>query len=461
MAEKLTDPSKAAHEIFEVLEDGDAIRNDGVRLQAANKNPWYVLATIYGEQPEGAVGWKHDKNLAAKNRRAWNGWFCGHLSDEERADRALKTGLEQDDLAPLGNAELKEIEKRFASRMGKGAKLPRKDETINFSKTFFLKFVCFEKFVFENKCNFHSAGFQKTGYFCSSVFIKEAHFRSAIFMSHAGFASVTFCNYAGFRSAQFCEEASFKWYEDRKKERAVNPVRFFDIANFSSAIFKSTARFNEAQFNTHVPEFHAAELYDDTVFPTPDKYTENWPKLKGEGVMPAEDQKRAYNRLRLFMNKSLQIDEEQFFHRQEMRCKTVLARWYHKPFYWLFSWFSDYGISVWRPLFWMVFVMAFGFVANLWINGNLATLLPHGEAGMDWSFGLMGEDDPWAKPRQAAGWSISNTLPFLGSGKYFTGDEFALDMSAWLKFIGWLQTLFGYILLFFLGLGLRNRFRLR
>ncbi|HHI71897.1 MAG TPA: hypothetical protein ENJ91_12915 [Rhodobacteraceae bacterium] len=419
-----------------------------------------MLATIYGEQPAWAVGWKHDKKLAARNRRAWNGWFCGHLNDEERADRALKTGLEQDDLAPLGNAELKEIEKRFASRMGKGAKLPRKDEIIDFSYTVFSKFVCFEKFVFENKCNFRSAGFQKTGYFCSSVFIKEAHFRSAIFKSHAGFASVTFCNYVGFRSAQFCEEASFKWYEDRKKERAVNPVRFFDVANFSSAIFKSTTRFNEAQFKTHVPEFHAAELYDDTVFPTPDKYTENWPKLKGEGVMPTADQKRAYNRLRLFMNRSLQIDEEQFFHRQEMRCKTVLARWYHKPFYWLYALLSDYGNSVWRPLFCMFFVMLSGALFMLWWQ-EAFTFLPKEASGFDWTLGLLGEDDLWAKPRQAAGWSISNTLPFLGFGKLYYGGEFAANLAWPLKLVGGVQTVAGFILLFFFGLGLRNRFRLR
>ncbi len=160
------------------------------------------------------------------------------------------------------------------------------------------------------------------------------------------------------------------------------------------------------------------------------------------------------------MNKSLQIDEEQFFHRQEMRCKTKLARWYHKPFYWLYSWFSDYGISVWRPLFGIIAVMLFGALFMLWWQ-EAFTFLPKDAAGFDWTLGLLGEDDPWTKPRQAAGWSISNTLPFLGFGKLYYGGEFAAKLAWPLKVVGGVQTVFGFVLLFFLGLGLRNRFRLR
>ncbi len=114
MAEKLIDPNKPAHEIIEVLEDGDAIRNDGVRLQAANKNPWYVLATIYGELGEGP---HYDEKLAAKNRRAWNRWFCDGLSNGERRERLEKAGLEVSDLMPLSKEELAIIKDRFCRRL--------------------------------------------------------------------------------------------------------------------------------------------------------------------------------------------------------------------------------------------------------------------------------------------------------------------------------------------------------
>ncbi len=443
MTEKLTDPSKPAHEIIKVLEDGGAMRNDGVRLQAANKNPWYVLATIYGEQPEGGF----DDELAAKNRRAWNGWFCGDLNEGERADRAQKTGLMPDDLKPLSKDELDEIKKRFAARMGKGAGFPTKNETIDFSNTYFSRLVDFNKTVFEKDTYFGSAVFAGFTQFDFAAFKGVAYFDFAVFKSTAHFNSATFTGFASFYSVTFTQLTSFL------------SAAFTGHAYFSSAKFQWVTQFDGAKFLTYVPEFHAAELYDDTVFPIPDNYTDNWPPLKGKDVMPAAGQKRAYNRLRLFMNRSLQIEEEQFFHRQEMRCKTRLARWYHKPFYWLYAWLSDYGNSVWRPMVGIIAVMLFGAAFMLWWQ-EAFTFLPKESTGFDWTMGLLGEDDPWAKPRQAAGWSISNTLPFLGFGKLYYG-ELAKELAWPLKVAGGVQTLLGYVLLFFLGLGLRNRFRLR
>jgi hypothetical protein len=474
VADKLTDPSKPAQAIIEVLEDGDALRNDGVRLTAANKNPWYVLATIYGEQEEGATWLDHDKALAQKNRSVWERWTNGSLQ--------------------ATNDEV-EITNLFRSRMGdKTAELPSRRKEIDFSKTFFPTSVCFINYEFLRDCEFIEAHFAKNVLFNSSKFAgnalfieatfqgiadfrhasfeRAANFRSASFMgvslfdfaefkSNVCFQSATFHLGTGFTETVFAGETQFDWYgsDDFGFEKARHAVRFFGIAVFDSAKFQAKTRFTDAQFLTHVPEFHAAELYDDTVFPTPDKYTDNWPKLKGDGVMPAADQKRAYNRLRLFMNKSLQIDEEQFFHRQEMRCKTVLAEWYHKPFYWLFALLSDYGNSVWRPLLWMIFVMLSGALFMLWWQ-EAFTFLPKEASGFDWTMGLLGEDDPLAKPREAAGWSILNTLPFLGFGKLYYG-ELAKELAWPLKVVGGVQTVFGFVLLFFLGLGLRNRFRLR
>jgi len=203
LSEKLKDPSKAAHEIIEVLSGGDAIRNDGMVLTAANKNPWYVLATIYGEQKEDASLWDHDEELAAKNRRAWNLWACLGLTDEERADREKAVGLDVEELAPHGNtkkakAELDEITKRFADRMGKGAKLPR-DERIDFSKL-----PCFEKMIFE----------------------KDADFRSASFSGYADFS----------RGIELV---------DGVVKDADHPVIFSKQVDFSSAKFQSTTRFTE------------------------------------------------------------------------------------------------------------------------------------------------------------------------------------------------------------------------
>jgi hypothetical protein len=347
-----------------------------VRLTAANKNPWYVLATIYGEQAEGAEPWDYDEELAAKNRRAWNGWFCGGLSEEDRKDRAEAVGLDPEDLAPLTKTEVAALLKKLRSRLkDKTAELPNPAEDINFFKTYFSRFLNLEKYVFE----------------------KDAYFSSS-----------TFSGYADFRSAKF----------------------------------KSTTLFADARFVTHVPKFHAADIYDDTIFPPRSDDLEYWPPLKGEDVMDAEAQKRAYNRLRLFMSRSLQIDEEQFFHRMEMRCKKETADKAHTPIYWFYEKLSDFGNSVVRPVFGMVLLIAVG----------AALMLFHLE---------MGKPATGAQFNTAVGWSISNTLPFLGFGKLYFGGKFALGLPVWLKVVGGVQTLFGFVLLFFLGLGLRNRFRLR
>ena len=447
MAEKLTDPSKPVHEIIEVLEDGDAIRNDGVRLTAANKNPWYVLATIYGEQEESGPS-----KIEEQNRSVWNLWSEGRLREDYLASvREL-------------------FDKRFENV---AAEFPDRKQQVDFSNTYFPTGLNCNGFEFHKTVMFHQSVFRKPASFTSARFYRATNFRQTVFMQSANFNNVFFMESpkggvcfenthfnrgAYFRAARFSEAADFV------------SASFGWEADFNSAKFQSTTRFEEVRFATHVPEFHAAELYDDTVFSCRDQDQENWPPLKGavqvEGrgarvkVMPAADQKRAYNRLRLFMNKSLQIDEEQFFHRQEMRCKTVLASRYHKPFYWLYALLSDYGNSVWRPLFWMVFVMLSGALFMLWWQ-EAFTFLPKEASGFDWTLGLLGEDDLCGKLLEATGWSISNTLPFLGFGKLYYGGEFAANLAWPLKVVGGVQTVAGFILLFFFGLGLRNRFRLR
>lgn len=526
VSEKLTDPSKAAHEIVEVLEDGDAIRNDGVRLTAANKNPWYVLATIYGEQEIDADPFITDKELAAKNRRAWNGWFCGGLSNEVRDERARSIGLSAADLGPLSDAERKAIERNFKARTQNNVKLPSAIETIDFGKVIFTNYICFEKFVFEPHSTFcysrfncipnftstlfndetifsyarfnsdaffrsavfggvakifhtvfggtaffHGSQFADMVFFSYSKFHNSAEFSSTVFKNLVTFGGTKFQSFASFNSSCFCEDAVFKevafegdvdfgWFDELDGNRAVFPTRFLGEVNFNSARLQSKTCFTDVKFLAHVPEFHAVSFYDDTMFTLPYDYRDNWPPVKGKGVMGASEQKRAYNRLRLFMNKSLQIEEEQFFHRQEMRCKAVMANWYSKPMYWLFAAFSDFGNSVMRPVAWLGLSILAGMLFMLWMQGEF-TFTPQSAVGFDWSLGLLGAEDVWVKPREAVGWSLSNSVPFLGFSKLYYGGDFADGLTWPLRVIGGVQTLLGYVLLFFLGLGLRNRFRLR
>ncbi len=57
-------------------------------LTPANQNPWYVLATLHGEQPEGATHESFHKKIHAKNRLTWNKWAAGALrARPERVER--------------------------------------------------------------------------------------------------------------------------------------------------------------------------------------------------------------------------------------------------------------------------------------------------------------------------------------------------------------------------------------
>jgi hypothetical protein len=566
MSETLTDPDKPAHAIVGTRDDGSPLRNDGVPLQPANQNPWYVLATVYGEYRNtppnlDMVSLLHrEYKLYTDNRRAWNGWFCQNLTDEEICNLVKEFKLNEEVVKRLSIDELITIEKMFENRMGKGKTLPKRRNEYcveeepelgqewcaeEFDYTWFPRPVYFDGFLFDNSISFDNSvfsdemDFSKTHFFggasfknttfnksisfTESAFLMDpalrsescgAHFSNASFLENVGFDRVKFhgllnmdnavfegkTQFRGtlFSAASFCKskfvtDANFGWEQfstvtgqlEKTAGKARIPTKFRDnldfsftvfegktnfhsvvfngkvdfisssfmsfasfssskfsgSAVFSSVKFKSTTSFKEARFLTHVQEFNETELYDGTDFTLPEDFRENWPPLHGDGIMPADKQKKAYNRLRLFMNKSMQIDEEQFFHRMEMRCKHVLASKPHKPIYWVFDKLSEYGSSVTRPLIGLLFLIMVGW----------PLMLVHLE---------MRDPATGAQFWTSLGWSISNSLPFLGLGKVYLGDVIR-DLPGWLKYVGGLQTFCGFILLFFLGLGLRNRFRLR
>ncbi|MFY1706385.1 hypothetical protein J3365_02700 [Tritonibacter scottomollicae] len=112
--------------------------------------------------------------------------------------------------------------------------------------------------------------------------------------------------------------------------------------------------------------------------------------------------------------------------------------------YLLFGWLSDFGYSIQRPLWWLAGVWFVG-VAVLWAVFSFpgaASVLTQSDLGT------------------AAALSFSNLFPLFGFGRVFLGDVLAaLPRGA--QVLCGLQTVFSLPLLFFLGLGLRQRFRLR
>ena len=144
------------------------------------------------------------------------------------------------------------------------------------------------------------------------------------------------------------------------------------------------------------------------------------------------------------MNELHKPDDEHFFLRREFRCKALLGPWHERWLVRAYGALSDFGYSVLRPVwglgtvivvFWLVYLMTFVWEA----------ILHEGTRTGAEAFGL----------------SFSNTFALLGFSRIYYCAEYFANLPAWIKVLGGVQTIAGVVLLFFLGLGLRNRFRLK
>jgi hypothetical protein len=481
VTEKLIDPSLDKFHLFDE-EDGWIKRNDGRKFLPAEKNPFYVLATVFGEAEHGVFGWRIAPEIDVKNRRAWNGLACAGLNDDERRTLAHKLKLDVGDLMPLSAEEKGEISTLFQTRMDTDRKLPDASEFISMSRTVFLKTLTFEKryfptIVFFNSChfaetvNFTSSVFGSKAYFTfghfegtakffSNYFEGDADFKSTRFQSSVDFGSSYFTHKANFVSCHFIGPAKFiasrfagyaKFEFSRFASRARFEASYFaNYSNFCSIVTSGETSFEHAKFKTNVPKFHAATLYRDTVFPTAEPASLNYPEIMPTGkelvgdvpYMSATEQKRAYNTLRYFMNQNLEIDQELFFHRREMACKEVTEDAFVGWLIWFYGRLSAYGSSIARPLIGLVMIW---FVGALLLQFHFTS---------DPKLSIMG--DFWS----AMGISFSNTFGIFGLGGTLLS-KFNADTVGWIKGVSGFQTVFGFIFLFLLGLGIRSRFRLR
>ena len=484
MAEKLIDPSLDRFHLFDE-EDGVILRNDGAEFQPAEKNPFYVLATVFGEAKHGVFGWQIAPEIDVKNRRAWNGLACAGLNDDERRTLALKLNLDVGDLMPLSTEEKGEILTLFQVRMDTDKQLPDASEFTSVSRTVFLKKLTFEKRYFPAFAFFNSCHFAETTNFTSSVFASTAYFRSCHFVGGADFRAIQFVGDAVFNSSYFSGPVDFGFSYFTGKANFVSS-NFMEAAKFNFCCFDGYAKFefchfaghvrfeasyfanysnfcsietngetsfDQATFKTNVPKFHAAKLYRDTVFPTTDPASLNYPEIMPAGeelvgdvpYMSATEQKRAYNTLRYFMNQNLEIDQELFFHRREMACKEVTDdKWINRQLIKLYGFFSDYGSSIPKPLAWLSINFMFGFI---WLGA--------------WQIKGYSFEAVFIAGREAAGWSFSNMFAFFRFGNLFYGKDYYDALPIGLQVLGATQTVCGFVTLFLLGLGIRSRFRLR
>ena len=98
-------------------------------LKPANENPWYILMTLHGEQPEGATFHDLDEELHAKNLNRWNRWL-------EPPGTELRRQL------PDGSFSMTILETEFeeaCKKRGVLIALPKPSKKIEFTNTHFVR----------------------------------------------------------------------------------------------------------------------------------------------------------------------------------------------------------------------------------------------------------------------------------------------------------------------------------
>ena len=521
-------------------------------LTPANANPWYVLATLYGEQKGEEIDWELD----ARNRRVWNAWACQNMSRAQRAAVAKCCDIdvaETEGWDAIADEVVRLHEKEMLARNGGGFTLPGlpdPSDIIDCSITHFPNKVVFEKRVFDPPASFYSNKFSAPAYFNSTTFNAPATFHSATFnapadftsaafvaladfkstgfgatatfhattfSAEADFTSATFSNTATFSSlfsdtatfsfATFNATARFDWakfkavttfhdatfsaaavfigatFNDRtsfssaafRDAAAFSSAKFSDIAHFDSASFDGPVFFNKSEFGTAersnpapvrfggaqfarpasfrlakfhqtFPEFSGAILHATTTFTARDGH---WPvqidSPKNPNALIAARESAAT--IRHAVGKLGLPEDEHYFFRKEMGfARRIGSIWQRLP-YIGFGVLSNYGYSIARPMGWLAGL----FAAPVPYYTYFFT--PKGGATLWWFI------DPAQIPG-AFGLSFSSIFNFFGFQRSFFRDEID-QFDGVMAVLSGTQTVMGYILLFFLALGLRQRFRLR
>ena len=401
--------------------------SENTDLKPANDNPWYCLATVYGEQTGDLI----DDDLAKKNRTAWNRWVARGLNEEKRT-ALIENGFDEAELMRFSEVEADEHNAAFLKRANPKVIMPLWPlDPPDLRSIRFDNFVYFDQYLFPFGVSVESSTFSKGAYFRSAIFRGNADFKSVTFSERADFKSAIFNGHANFEFSTFSAIANFKFAK-------------FDLdVNFIDTKFLSVTAFSYMVFRGAVPKFFGATLHEGTAWhginwplPTPDLI---YIRQKNDA---AQEQVYAYERLKQEMEKLKKHEDEQFFFRKELRARRQLS--IRGSTYWglnfLYEKLSNYGYGVVRPL------VAF---ATLFLVGfALLALDPLGFAGKKLT--------AW----DAAFTSLANmfgSLPLKTLAHYTTNETFAYSAEIFAIF----QTIAGAVLLFLFFLALRNRFRLR
>ncbi|SEW32881.1 hypothetical protein SAMN04488515_2362 [Cognatiyoonia koreensis] len=429
-------------------------------LKDANKNAWYILMTMHGEQLDAEIDWE----LHARNRQTWNSWASQGLQPKQCKLISARNRLSVHDTGKVDLPQLQiQFNREWHKRNGPDSippAIPNSEEVINLRNVRFKHHVVFDKFIVRI-LSFARSVFEKTANFDRAYFCDRARFYEVNFQEETSFYRANFLDRAVFERANFHKNVSFQnvtFEAVTVFSRAIFGVSDRDIAcraDFSGTRFDAVSFFDGAKFTSHFPVLNGANLHEITTFTAHESY---WPKehtdweiLKSRlrranvntdkaALQDAFEGKISASKLRHTMARQSFPESEHFFYRRELAFSKHIGSVTQRMLHYAFDWFSSYGNSIGRPLFYLAVLFALG-------------------GGM-----LFAELLDSYSTRDAAALSLatsfSNLLPIFGFGRTFL-KEVLEALSPTMQFVSGIQTVAALPLLFFLALGLRTRFRLR
>lgn len=374
---------------------------DNAELKPAEENPWYVLATLYGEEP--------DILTLCRNRAAWDSFF--------NSEKKVKPSME-------------EISKHFKKRLP-NQNLPDRKFGIDFSNTDFKKKLDLTNFNFPQLANFNGSKFAKGLSLYAATFDSDALFRKTKLCVCADFRRARFEGEATFVESDFHTNKSLKFdWAVFKYSCDFMMVTFHGPSSFKNCQFIGPCNLSGAKFKNKYPVLEGAVLHQKTTVSAKKEY---WPDPKNYKQY-LEEAKATCEILREQMEAQGLHEQAHFFFRREMHFARKTGSFWQAIPNWFFYFLSDYGYSILRPVIGLL---------SCWITG---ALIYFGTTKL--TFG------------GSMGLSVSNLLQITGLQRVYWSD--VIECLPWgLKFLGGAQTLLAVPLLFLLLLGLRNRFRLK
>ena len=370
----------------------------------------------------------------------------------------------------LNSKDHERIRQALSNRGFVGHSIPHRNTAIDFSDlefppmTSFMGFVLggatkfdrakfpvsiafFNETIFAGNISFDEAEFCGDFVALKSEFAGSISFNRAKFYRSAAFSGCKFMANVEFEEAQFLGDTYFNGITFGREARFGNTT-FEQEADFSATEFKGATYFLRTKFKTRIPRFFEATLHEYTEW-----YDSEWPKVP-DNADDARDQVQRYQRLIRLMNGTEKFNDQHFFFRKELNAQRRAEGWsVAAAMNFAYRLVCEYGYGLSRIVFiWLAHILL----------GTLAL----------WGVKVINASEsafPWHEAYSAIGdlpdalaISFANAHALLNlSGRFLQDAEKQWEGVALFSVIGIAQTVSGVIILFFLLLTIRNRFRMR